>query len=331
MIHDIVLFKGDGIGPEITDACLKIIEAAGVKIRWHEFLIGQLAYDKTGVLIPDEVAVAVNKYKVALKGPVTTPIGEGFRSVNVELRLKFDLYANVRPAKTLIPGLSKYDDVDIVMIRENTEDLYIGLEEDIEGGAKAIKLITEKATRNIIRFAFEYAVKNNRKRLTCIHKSNILKKTDGLFLKIFNEMKEEYPSIIADDKIVDNMCMQLVKKPEEYDMLVAPNLYGDIVSDLVAGLVGGLGVAPGANMGKEIAIFEAVHGSAPKMVGQDRANPIALLLSATMMLDHIGEKEASARIKNAIKEALKNKETSTPDMGGKGTASSMVVEIIKNL
>lgn len=331
MIHDIVLFKGDGIGPEITDACTKIIAAAGVKVNWHEFLIGQLAYDKVGVLIPDEVAEAMNKYKVALKGPVTTPIGEGFRSVNVELRLKFNLYSNVRPAKSLVPGLSKYDDVDIVMIRENTEDLYIGLEEEFEGGARAIKLITEKASRNIIKFAFEYALKNDRKRLTCIHKSNILKKTDGLFLKIFNEEKENYPSIIADDRIVDNMCMQLVKKPEEYDMLVAPNLYGDIISDLVAGLVGGLGVAPGANMGENIAIFEAVHGSAPKMVGQDRANPIALLLSATMMLDHIGEEKASARINAAIIKALNNKETSTPDMGGKGTASSMVAEIIKNL
>ena len=244
---DIVLLPGDGIGPEIVEAVCNILDAAGADLKYHTYDIGQTSYEKCGELIPQETLEAIKNYKVALKGPVTTPIGKGFRSVNVNLRLAFDLYINLRPAYS-IDNISKYKNVDIVTVRENTEDLYIGEEREIENGFEAIKRITIPATDRIIRYAFEYAKNNNRKKVTCIHKANILKNSDGLFLKRFKEIASEYPEIAYDDKIIDNMCMQLVMYPEKYDVLVAPNLYGDIISDLIAGLVGGLGLVPGANL-----------------------------------------------------------------------------------
>lgn len=327
---DVVLFEGDGIGPEITNSVVKILDAAGAKINYHKYLIGQNAYDKLGELIPAESLEAIKKYKVALKGPVTTPVGKGFKSVNVQLRLAFDLYVNLRPASSFA-GLSKFQNVDIVTVRENTEDLYIGEEHEIEGGYEAIKRITVKGSERIIRYAFEYAKKNGRKKVTCIHKSNILKNSDGLFLRTFNEIAKEYPEITPDTKIVDNMCMQLVMYPEKYDVLVAPNLYGDIISDLIAGLVGGLGLVAGANLGKDAAIFEAVHGSAPDIAGKGIADPIAMLMSACMMLDHIGQKEVGDKIRASIKKVLENKIGLTPDLGGVGTTDTITEAIINNL
>lgn len=330
MTHDIVLLEGDGIGPEISKAVTKIIDATGVKINYHRYIVGIQALEKYGVLIPDDVFEAIKQYKVALKGPLTTPIGTGFKSINVQLRLAFDLYSNVRPA-TSYANISKYENVDIVTVRENTEDLYIGEEHEIDDGFEAIKRITKEKSERIIRYAFEYAKKNNRKQVTCIHKANILKKTDGLFLSIFNQIKEEYPEISANDKIIDNMCMQLVMYPEKYDVLVAPNLYGDIISDLIAGLTGGLGLTPAANIGKDVAIFEAVHGSAPDIAGQNKANPIAMLLSSCMMLDYLNENEAANTIRNAIKTVLNNRINLTPDLNGTGTTESITEAIIKNL
>ncbi|MGM9971411.1 MAG: isocitrate/isopropylmalate dehydrogenase family protein, partial [Anaeroplasmataceae bacterium] len=262
--------------------------------------------------------------------PVTTPVGKGFKSVNVQLRLAFDLYVNLRPAYSF-KGLSKFQNVDIVTVRENTEDLYIGEEHQIDGGYEAIKRITEAGSERIIRYAFEYALNNGRKKVTCIHKSNILKQSDGLFLRTFNKIAEEFPTIEADSKIVDNMCMQLVMYPEKYDVLVAPNLYGDIISDLIAGLIGGLGLVPGANLGRDVAIFEAVHGSAPDIAGKGVADPIAMLMSACMMLDHIGQGECATKIRNSIKKVLEEKIGLTPDLGGSGTTKTLTEAIIANL
>lgn len=327
---DIVLLPGDGIGPEIVEAVCSILDAAGADLKYHTFDIGQTSYDKCGELIPAETLEAIKKYKVALKGPVTTPVGKGFRSVNVNLRLAFDLYTNLRPAYSFA-NISKYQNVDIVTVRENTEDLYIGEEHEIENGFEAIKRITVPATDRIIRYAFEYAKENNRKKVTCIHKANILKQTDGLFLARFREIAKEYPTIAFDDKIIDNMCMQLVMYPEKYDVLVAPNLYGDIISDLIAGLVGGLGLVPGANLGKDVAIFEAVHGSAPDIAGQGIANPIALLQAAVMMLDHMGKKEIGKKITDAILKTLNDGKALTKDLGGNATTKELTNAIITNL
>ena len=327
---DVVLFEGDGIGPEITKAVVEILDAAGAKINWHPYMIGQTAYEKSGELIPAESLEAIKKYKVALKGPVTTPVGKGFKSVNVQLRLAFDLYVNLRPAYSF-KGISKFQNVDIVTVRENTEDLYIGEEHPIEGGYEAIKRITEVGSRRIIKYAFDYARKMGRKKVTCIHKSNILKNSDGLFLRIFNEVAQDYPDIIPDTKIVDNMCMQLVMYPDKYDVLVAPNLYGDIISDLIAGLIGGLGLVPGANLGKDAAIFEAVHGSAPDIAGKGVADPIAMLMSACMMLDHINQEDIANKIRESIKKVLEEKIDLTPDLGGNGTTESITKAIINNL
>lgn len=329
-MSDIVLLKGDGIGPEITDAVVRILDAAGAKLNYKEFDIGQTSFDKCGELIPKETLDAIKNCKVALKGPVTTPIGKGFRSVNVSLRLAFDLYVNLRPAKS-IEGISKYPNVDIVTVRENTEDLYIGEEKEIDGGFEAIKRITTKSTDRIIRYAFEYAKKFGRKKVTCIHKANILKKSDGLFLSLFNDIAKEFSDIEADNKIVDNMCMQLVMYPEKYDMLVAPNLYGDIISDLIAGLVGGLGLVSGANIGKEVAIFEAVHGSAPDIAGKGIANPIALLNASCMMLEHLGQNDIANKISLAVDKVLKSKKVLTTDLGGSASTKEFTDEIIKNM
>lgn len=327
---DIVILKGDGIGPEIVDAVCEILDKAGAQLRYHSYDIGQTSYDKTQELIPQETLDAIKKYKIALKGPVTTPIGKGFRSVNVNLRLAFDLYTNLRPAHSF-QNISKYSNVDIVTVRENTEDLYIGEEHEIDGGYEAIKRITKSSTDRIIRYAFEYALNNNRKKVTVIHKANILKKTDGLFLERFKEIAKEYPTILADDKIIDNMCMQLVMYPEKYDVLVAPNLYGDIISDLIAGLVGGLGLVPGANLGKDVAIFEAVHGSAPDIAGQGIANPIALLEAAVMMLNHMGKKDIASKITASIYKTLNDGAALTKDLGGSATTKELTAAIIKNL
>lgn len=329
-MNEIVLLKGDGIGPEITSAVVKILDAAGADLKYREYDIGQTAFDKCNELIPQETLDAIKECKIALKGPVTTPVGKGFRSVNVSLRLAFDLFVNLRPAQS-IEGISKYNNVDIVTIRENTEDLYIGEEKEIDGGYEAIKRITTKSSERIIRYAFEYAKKFDRKKVTCIHKANILKKTDGLFLSLFNDIAKEYPSIEADNKIIDNMCMQLVMYPEKYDMLVAPNLYGDIISDLIAGLVGGLGLVSGANIGSYVAIFEAVHGSAPDIAGKGIANPLALLNAACMMLDYMDKKDISKKISNAIDKVLKSKLVLTQDLGGKASTEEFAREIIKNL
>jgi isocitrate dehydrogenase (NAD+) len=327
---DIVLLPGDGIGPEIVDAVTEILDAAGADLNYHKYEIGAQEYERNGKLIPDETIDAINKYKIALKGPVTTPIGKGFKSVNVQLRLKFDLYINLRPAYS-IANISKFQNVDIVTVRENTEDLYIGEEHAIDDGFEAIKRITVKASDRIIRFAFEYAKQNGRKKVTCVHKANILKQSDGLFLQRFNEIAKEYPDITPDTKIVDNMCMQLVINPSQFDVIVAPNLYGDILSDLIAGLVGGLGLVPGANLGKEVAIFEAVHGSAPDIAGKGIANPIALLEAAVMMLNHIGKKDIADKITNAILKTLTNGESLTKDLGGNANTKELTKAIINNL
>ncbi len=330
MIYDIVLLEGDGIGPEITEAVKEIFKAANVDVKWHPHLAGSAAYEKGLGLLPNETIDAIKKYKVALKGPITTPIGTGFRSINVSLRLAFNLYSNVRPSRSY-ENISKFKNIDIVMIRENTEDLYIGKEKEVEDGYEAAKLITKTASTKIIRYAFEYAIKHNRKKVTCVHKANILKKTDGLFLELFNEISKEYPTIQKEDKIIDNMCMQLVMKPELYDVIVAPNLYGDILSDLIAGLVGGLGLVPGANIGDEYAIFEAVHGSAPDIAGKNIANPTAMLLSAVLMLEYLGETEKAKLITNAINKTLNQNNNLTPDLGGIADTKIFTKQIISNL
>ena len=329
-MNKIVLLEGDGIGPEITNSVVKILDAVNANIEFEKYDIGQTSFDKNGVLITDELYNAINKYKIVLKGPVTTPVGSGFKSVNVSLRLKYDLYANVRPIKS-IENISKYKNVDIVIIRENTEDLYIGEEKQIEGGYEAIKRITENASKRIIKYAFEYAKNNNRKKVTCTHKANILKKTDGLFLNVFNEIAKEYNDIESDNKIIDNMCMQLVMYPENYDIIVAPNLYGDIISDLAAGLIGGLGLVCGSNVGNDVAIFEAVHGSAPDIAGKNIANPVALLNAACSMLKYVGKDEISNKINDAIQKTFINKNCLTKDLGGLATTEEFTNEIIKNL
>ena len=328
----ITLFKGDGIGPEISDQVLRVLNSLNLPLEFEEYEIGQISYEKSGTLIPDEAIESIKRNKVALKAPVTTPIGKGFRSVNVGLRLALDLYANIRPAKSLKGVKTKYDNVDLVTFRENTEDLYIGLEEEISADeVHAIKKITRKASERIIRSAFDYAVDNNRKKVTCVHKANILKKSDGLFLHIFEEIAKEYPNIEANSLIVDNTCMQLVMKPEQFDIMVMPNLYGDILSDLTSGLIGGLGLLPSCNKNDDYAIFEAVHGSAPDIAGKGIANPTALLLSAVMMLEHLGYKTEANKIKKAIDDVLENTDIRTPDLGGKATSKEYTDEIIKRL
>lgn len=330
MKHRITLFEGDGIGPEITSELKRVFSALDLDIEYEEFLIGQRAFEKYGVLIPEEAVESIKRNKVAIKAPVTTPIGKGFKSVNVQLRLLFDLYVNLRPAKSIDGVPSKYNNVDIITFRENTEDLYVGDEYEIEDGYVAKKIITKKNSERIIRYAFEYAKNHNRKRVTCVHKANILKKTDGLFLEIFNAIKQDYPELASDDKIVDNMCMQLVTDPTQFDCIVTPNLYGDILSDLISGLIGGLGVAPAANIGNDVAVFEAVHGSAPDIAGKGVANPTALLLSGALMLEYIGEKKKADVLRKSIYSAIEMKKV-TNDLGGKLGTHEYVDEIIKLL
>jgi isocitrate dehydrogenase (NAD+) len=335
MKHKVTLIPGDGIGPEIAQAMVKAVKATGADIEWDVVNAGAGVYEEEGTVLPDSVIESLRRNKVGIKGPITTPVGTGFRSVNVAMRQLFGLYACVRPCKSYYGVKSRYSDIDLVIIRENTEDLYAGIEfekgkaetvelvdfikekKDIlirEDSGISIKPISEEASENIIRFAFEYALRNNRKKVTGVHKANIMKYSDGIFLEVFRKIASEYESIESEDRIVDNMCMQLVQKPELYDVLVLPNLYGDIISDLAAGLVGGLGVAPGGNIGRDIALFEPTHGSAPKYRGQNKVNPTAMMLSAVMMLRYIGEKENADVLESAIAENIKEGKYVTYDL-----------------
>ena len=333
MSHTICLIPGDGIGPEVAHAAKEVIAAAGVDISWHELAAGAGALETHGEVLPEETVREVEAHRIALKGPITTPIGKGFTSANVGLRKRLNLYAAVRPVRTL-PGIeSRYENVDIVVIRENTEGLYSGIENEItEGVVQSLKIATRTGCDRISRFGFRYAKARGRKRVTVFHKANIMKKSDGLFLECSRAMHEtEGEGITYDELIVDNGCMQLVRDPSRFDIVLMENLYGDIVSDLCAGMVGGLGVVPGANFGDGCAVFEAVHGSAPDIAGQGLANPLALIMSAVMMLNHIGESEAADRIRNAYDAVLaeRNPEVLTPDIGGKGGTKEFTAELIR--
>jgi isocitrate dehydrogenase (NAD+) len=320
MTHTVTLIPGDGIGPEITDAVIRIVAAAGVAIEWERHEAGVAAFERYGTSLPPDLIESIERNRVALKGPVTTPIGEGFTSVNVGLRKALDLYANLRPVRNL-PGVpSRFGGVDLVIVRENTEDLYAGLEHEVVPGVvESLKIITARASERIARFAFEHARAAGRRRVTAVHKANIMKLGDGLFLESVRAVAREYRDIAYDERIVDAACMHLVMAPERFDVLLLPNLYGDIVSDLCAGLVGGLGVVPGANLGTRAAMFEAVHGSAPDIAGQGIANPTALLLSALMLLRHIGEGAAADAIYAALASVLEAGAVRTPDLGGTAT------------
>ncbi|GCE28012.1 isocitrate dehydrogenase [Dictyobacter alpinus] len=335
MPHAVTLIPGDGTGPEIAEATCRVLEATGVQFHWDVRQAGAGTLAKQGTVLPDDVIESIQRTKVGLKGPITTPIGKGQRSANVTLRKKLDLYANLRPAKTYRGLRSRYENIDLVIVRENTEDLYAGIEfqrgtpeyeELIEligrttghqidlNSAMSIKYISVLATRRIVKFAFEYARANKRRKVTAVHKANIMRLSDGLFLSTANEVAKEYPDIQYEDRIVDNMCMQLVQKPELYDVLVLPNLYGDIISDLSAGLIGGLGVAPGANIGNNYAVFEPVHGSAPKYAGQNKVNPMAMMFSGVMMLRHLEERVAAQRLETALIQVLAEGKSVTYDL-----------------
>jgi isocitrate dehydrogenase (NAD+) len=332
MAHKITLIPGDGIGPEVVKPTLEIIKAAGVKIDWESHLAGVEAMKKHGTTIPKTLMDSFDKTKVALKGPVTTPVGEGFSSVNVELRQTFELYANLRPIKNL-PGVkARYQNVDLVVVRENTEGLYSGIEHEVVPGVmESLKIITEKASTRIAKFAFEYAMKNGRKKISAVHKANIMKLTDGLFLDCARKMAQKYKRIGFNDIIVDNACMQLVLDPLQFDILLLENLYGDIVSDLAAGLVGGLGLVAGANLGEHHALFEPVHGSAPDIKGKGVANPSAMITAAIMMLRHIGERAAAKRIEAALEAILWQGDPITRDLGGTATTKNFAAAIIKEI
>lgn len=332
MKHKITLVPGDGIGPEIVAATVRVIEATGVDVEWETHILGAQAHEKYGTTLPESTINSIKENKVALKGPQMTPVGKGFTSVNVGLRKALDLYANVRPVKALPNVPCRYPELDLVIVRENTEDLYAGLEHVVVPGVvESIKIITEKASTRIAKYAFEYAVLNNRKKVTAVHKANIMKLSDGLFLECFYNVAKDYPQIEADDKIIDNCCMQLVMRPEQFDVLVLENLYGDIVSDLCAGLIGGLGLAPGANIGEQGAVFEAVHGSAPDIAGQGIANPTALMLSAVQMLMHIGEIDAADKMRNAILAVFADGEHITKDLGGNAKTDEFATAIVEKL
>lgn len=346
--YKVTLIPGDGVGPELTEIVKRVLPYTGVVIEWEEVEAGEEALKKFGNVLPDEVLESIKRNKVALKGPITTPIGSGYRSVNVALRQQLNLFACVRPCK-IYPGVkTKYENVDIIVIRENTEDLYAGVEFEpfseeakyiieksngkiYKDAAISIKSISKTATKKIAEFAFKYAKKYNRKKITVVTKANIMKFTDGLFFEVCREVAREYPEIEYEEKLIDNMCMQLVQKPELYDVLLLPNLYGDIISDLCAGLIGGLGVAPGANFGDECVVFEAVHGSAPKYKGLNKVNPTALLLSAKMMLEYLGENSKAEKLEKAIAEVIKEGKVVTYDLGGEAKNYEMADEIIKKL
>jgi len=331
------LIRGDGIGPEITAAALSVFDAAGVRIDWDEQLAGVAAVEETGTPLPDATVESIRQTRLALKGPLTTPVGTGFRSVNVALRKEFDLYANVRPAKSILPG-GRYDNVDIVLVRENTEGLYIGFEAIIpipgepKAVAESVAIVTRRGCERAVRYAFEYAVAHGRKKVTICHKANILKAVSGLFLEVGREVSREYVGRVAvDDIIVDACAMKLVLDPTPFDVIVTTNMFGDILSDEIAGLVGGLGLAPGANIGDGVAIFEAVHGSAPDIAGKGVANPSALLFAGCMMLEHVGEEEAARRIRRALEDALQEGKVRTRDLGGDASTQAFADAVSRRL
>ncbi|MFN2289740.1 MAG: isocitrate/isopropylmalate dehydrogenase family protein [Anaerolineae bacterium] len=326
MAHRVTLIPGDGIGPELIEATRRVLEASGVAFDWDIMDAGADVMEQYGTPLPDVVLESIRANGVALKGPITTPIGTGFRSVNVAIRKALDLYANLRPSRSMEGIPVCHPDVDIVVVRENTEGLYAGIEHDVIPGeaAESIRIITRRGTERIVRFAFEYARANDRRLVTAVHKANILKATDGLFLKVAREVAQDYPDIEFNDRIVDNMSMQLVQRPHEYDVLVCPNLFGDVISDLCSGLVGGLGVAPGANFGQDLAVFEPVHGSAPKYAGQNKANPTATILSGVLMLRHLGEKAAADRVEDAARAVIAEGANVTYDLKPKRDDPSAV-------
>jgi isocitrate dehydrogenase (NAD+) len=333
MPHRITLIPGDGIGPELAEATTRVLDATGIGFEWERQDAGEATIASEGTPLPERVLESIRRNKIALKGPITTPVGSGFRSVNVGLRQALNLYANLRPARSMVGVQSRYEDVDLVIVRENTEDLYAGIEHMVgKDAAESIKIITRAASERIARFAFEYAVANGRRKVTAVHKANIMKLSDGLFLESCRTVAEGYAGRIEfEDRIVDNMCMQLVQKPELYDVMVLPNLYGDIVSDLCAGLVGGLGVAPGANIGEDGAVFEPVHGSAPKYAGQNRANPTALILSGALMLRHMGYVEAAEAVEGAVRAVIAEGRTTTSDLGGNAGTSQFADAVIERM
>lgn len=332
MKHKITLIPGDGIGPEVISATIRTIEAAGAEIEWEIKIGGAQALEKFGSTLPKSLIESIKKNKVALKGPMTTPIGKGFTSVNVGLRKALDLYANVRPIKALPNVPCRYPELNLVVIRENTEDLYSGLEHVVVPGVvESIKVITEKASTRIAKYAFEFAKNEGRKKVTAMHKANIMKLSDGLFLECFYDVAKDFSDIEADDKIIDNACMQLVMSPNQFDIIVMENLYGDIVSDLCAGLIGGLGLAPGANIGEKTAIFEAIHGSAPDIAGLGIANPTATMISAVMMLRHIGEFDAAVRMENAMMEVFQEGKVRTKDLGGEATTDTFANAVAEKM
>ena len=337
MTQRATLIRGDGIGPEITAAALSVFDAAGVRIDWDEQLAGVAAVEETGTPLPDATVESIRQTRLALKGPLTTPVGTGFRSVNVALRKEFDLYANVRPAKSILPG-GRYDNVDIVLVRENTEGLYIGFEAIIpipgepKAVAESVAIVTRRGCERAVRYAFEYAVAHGRKKVTICHKANILKAVSGLFLEVGREVSREYVGRVAvDDIIVDACAMKLVLDPTPFDVIVTTNMFGDILSDEIAGLVGGLGLAPGANIGDGVAIFEAVHGSAPDIAGKGVANPSALLFAGCMMLEHVGEEEAARRIRRALEDALQEGKVRTRDLGGDASTQAFADAVSRRL
>ncbi len=329
MAHRITLIPGDGIGPEVTRATVRILEATGVKFAWESFAAGAEAFEKYHEYIPKELSESIERTRVGLKGPVTTPVGGGFASINVTLRKQFELYANFRPIRNLPHIPTRYPGVDLVIVRENTESLYSGIEHEVVPGVvESIKIITEKASTRIAKFAFEYARKNERKKIHAIHKANIMKLSDGLFLSCCRKIAKDFPEIIYAEHIVDNTCMQLVMNPYQYDVLVMENLYGDIISDLCAAFIGGLGLVPSANIGDHCSIFEAVHGSAPDIAGKNIANPTALIRCSLLMLRHLGEFDAALKIRNALEKVYRDREKLTRDVGGKAGTSEFADSII---
>ncbi|NOQ15746.1 MAG: NAD-dependent isocitrate dehydrogenase [Methyloprofundus sp.] len=325
-MHNVTLIKGDGIGPSIMEVAVKIIDATGVNINWEEAEAGMAAYDKFGTPIPDETLASIDKNRVAFKGPLTTPVGKGFRSINVALRQKYDLYANIRPAKSWKGAQSKFEDIDIVVVRENTEGLYMGLEHYLtreKDVAESLAVITRTGSERIVEYAFKYAQDNGRKKVTVCHKANILKYTSGLFLDVAREVAERYPDIEFDEKIIDAACMHMVMDPHQFDVVVTTNMFGDILSDLTAGLVGGLGLIPGANVGEDAALFEAVHGSAPDIEGKNLANPAAVIMAGVMMLHHLDEPDAANRIQAALEKVIDESEFVTPDLNPNSKAGTI--------
>ncbi|MBV8049543.1 MAG: isocitrate/isopropylmalate dehydrogenase family protein [Acidobacteriaceae bacterium] len=330
MSHKVTLIPGDGIGPEVTQAAVRILEATGLKFDWESYAAGADAYDKYHEYIPKDLIDSIERTHLALKGPITTPIGGGFSSINVQLRKRFELYANFRPIRNLPHIPTRYPDVDLIIVRENTEGLYSGIEHEVVPGVvESLKIMTEKACLRISRFAFNHARKNNRKKIHAIHKANIMKLSDGLFLRCAREVAKEFPEITYAEHIVDNTCMQLVMNPYQYDMLLMENLYGDIISDLCAAFVGGLGMVPSANFGEQCAIFEAVHGSAPDIAGKDIANPTAIIRCSLLMLRHLGEFDGALKIRNALEKVYRTREKLTRDVGGKASTREFTDSIIE--